>query len=421
MAAASDSSSNAPRDQGPASRPPSSEEQSNASSKAEPLLVRLGVHYFRSLSSKARPTEALDAVHLLNANEREALRRIERGAIVRAAIAGGISTIVAGAVEIGIAMPLLGHEHHATFGDHVRFYAIVGAATIVTSVIEIMYLYWDGLRAVHDLSHQAGLDLFPRQDDHAALAGAMARAALELPNPTTSLFGVDPRREASKLRLFAASIVYKLKVSVTNFLIKALVRRMLGRAFVRGWLPFVAVPITAGWNAFVCWLIMREARIRAMGPSAAREMIDIAFAGEAPLSSAGKAAVLRAVASSIVRTEDLHPNLAALLHEVALRVRESAPLDPRERLETGDDGGDLDDSRAFLACLEKLARAEQTIVLRVLAIASIIDGRLTRAEKRLLLEARAVCSLPRDLSGVEGLRRAFIDGDPIDPRRISTL
>ncbi len=394
----------------------------SASSDDEPLLVRLGIRYFRSLSSKVRPLEALDAVHLLNADEREALRRTERGAIVRAAVAGGISTIVAGAIEVGIAMPLLPHHHRdVTFADQLRFYAIVGAATVVTSVFEILYLYWDGLRAVHRLSHEAGLDLFPRQDDDKALASAMARAALELPNPTTSLFGVDPRREASKVRLLVASLVYKLKVSVTNFIAKALVRRMLGRAFVRGWLPFVAVPVTAAWNAFVCWLIMREARIRAMGPSAAREMIDVAFAGERPLSSAGKTAVLRAVASSIVRTEDLHPNLAALLHEIALRMREVPRIDPRKRLDAEDEGGDLDDSRAFLASLAKLDRSEQRIVLRVLAIASIIDGRLTRAEKRLLVEARAMCSRPLDLTGVEQLRRAFIDGDPIDPARISAL
>jgi hypothetical protein len=389
---------------------------------SEPLLVRLGIRYFEKLSNEQRPAEALDAIHLLNPSERAALRRIERGAITRAAIAGGLSTIIAGAVEIGIALPMLGpRPRYATFSDQVRFYAVVGVATVITSVIEILYLYWDGLRAVHRLSHEAGLDLFPRQDDEKALVSAMARAALELPNPTGSLFGVDPRREASKFRLFIASLVYKLKVSVTNFLAKALVRRMLGRAFVRGWLPFVAVPITAAWNAYVCRLIMREARIRAMGPSAAREMIDIAFAGDPQLSVAGKAATLRAVASSIVRTEDLHPNLAALLHEVAGRVRDVAMLDPKQRLDAADDRGDLDDSRAFIASLESLGAEEQRTVLRVLAVASIIDGRLTRAERRLLVEARAACGRSQDLAAVERLRRAFIDGDPIDARQILAL
>lgn len=397
---------------------------SEPSSAAPPLLVRLGIRYFRELSNRRRLGEAVDAVHFLNDEERKALRRIERGAILRAAIAGALSTIVAGAVEVWIAMPLYWHGRRTTFDQEVRYYAIVGVATIVTSVIEIGYLYWDGLRAVHDLAHEAGLDLFPNRDDDKALASVMARAALELPNPTATLFGVNPHREASRTRLFFASIVYKLKVSVTNFVFKALVRRALGRAFVRGWLPFAAVPTTAAWNAFICWLIMREARIRAMGPSAAREMIGIAFgAGRVTLSAAGKAAALRAVASSIVRTEDLHPNLAALLHEVARVVlRDDAVLDPRVRIEIEDGAGALDDSSAFLRCLPTLPVVEQRMVLRVLAIASIIDGRLTRAEKRLLSEARAACGLdPNDLDAVKRLRRAFMAGDPIEPARISEL
>lgn len=378
--------------------------------QADPLLVRLGIRYFRSLSSKNGLTsggsEAIDAVHVLNAEERKALRRIQRGAVLRAALAGAISSVITAAIEVSIARPLLGPRPRlASFSDQLRFYAVVGVATVVSSVIEILFVYWDGLRSVHALSREAGLDLFPNQEDERALAAVMARAALELPNPTTHLFGVDPRREASRLRLVLASLVYKLKVSLSNFVIKALVRRTLGRAFVRGWLPFVAVPITAAWNAIVCWLIMREARIRAMGPSAVREMLDIVFADDPRLSPEAKAALVRAVASAIVRTQDLHPNLAALLQDLVRRV-DIPEID------------DLDDSRAFLACLAALRPDERTIVLRVLSIASIIDGRLTRPERRLLLEARKACGLTPDLRSVEELRRAFAAGDPIGADRL---
>jgi hypothetical protein len=379
-------------------------------------LVRLGLRYLRGFYAGKRP-ESADAIHLLNPDERKALRGVERGAIARAAIAGALSTIVSATVELTVARPLLGPKpRYATFADEVRFYAVVGAATIVASVIEILFLYWDGLRSVHRLAHEAGLDLFPGEDDDKAISSAMARAALELPNPAVSLFGVDPRREASRLRLVVASIVYKAKISVTNFLVKALVRRALGRAFVRSWLPFVAVPLTAAWNAVVCWLIMREARIRAMGPSAAREMIDVVFAGqESDLSAEAKACALRAVASSIVRTEDLHPNLVALFREVGSRVGGAV----NER--AVGDRGDLDDTRAFLERLRGLGAKEQTDVLRILAIASIIDGRLTRAERRLLTEARAACGREPDLASIERLRRAFVDGDPIDPRKIADV
>jgi hypothetical protein len=388
----------------------------------EPLLVRLGVGYFQSLSkvgtggAPASDGAAADAIHFLNADERHALRRVERGAIARAALAGAISTVIAAAVEVTIAQPLLGRRPRlATWEDQGRFYAVVALATVVTSILEILFLYWDGLRAVHRLSREAGLDLFPNEDDDKALAGAMARAALELPNPTAMLFGVNPHREASRLRLVVASLVYKAKISVTNFLMKALVRRMLGRAFVRGWLPFVAVPITAAWNGFICWLIMREARIRAMGPS-------LVFASGITLSPIARTAALRAIASSIVRTEDVHPNLAALFYEVARRV-DRLPRE-RGRAIATDDDGDLDDPRVFLERVAGLAPDEQRIVLQILAIASIIDGRLTRAEKRLLEEARTACGLPPErlsIPAIDGLRRAFVDGDLIDSIRISSI
>lgn len=375
----------------------------------EPLLVRWGVRYFRELSRSQGPVDAGDGVHFLNPDERAALRRIERGAIVRAAIAGALSTIVAAVAEV-LAHPLLGPDpDHASFEQNARFWGIVAGATVLASIIEILYLYWDGLRAVHALSRAAGLDLFPDQDDDAALAGAMARAALELPNPTGRHHGVDPWREASRLRLVVASIVYKLKISVTNFAVKMLVRRMLGRAVVRTWLPFVAVPITAAWNGVVCWLVMREARIRAMGPSAAHEMIALAFATARDVDDETRRVAVRAVASSIVRTEDMHPNLAAVLREVIAR----AP--------SMEDATDLDLPSAFLARLRDLDGARQRFVLRVLAVASIIDGRLTRAEKALLVDARTACGLGSDLSAVERLRVAFLAGDPIDPARIETL
>ncbi|MBX3227538.1 MAG: hypothetical protein KIT84_14375 [Labilithrix sp.] len=376
----------------------------------EPLLVRIGLRTLRGFAEKGRPAAGADAIHLLNAEERKTLRRIERGAIVRAAIAGALSSLVAAVVELEIARPLLGaRPRYATFGEQARFYAVVGAATVIASAIEIGFLYWDGLRSVHRLAHEAGLDLFPEtEDDDRAIATAMARAALELPNPNASVFGVNPRREASRLRLLVASLVYKAKISVTNFMMKMLVRRMLGRAAVRSWLPFVAVPFTALWNAYICRRIMHEARIRAMGPSAAKELVGFALAmHEGTPSDEALACTVRAVASSIVRTEDLHPNLVALFRDLAGREART------------DD--DVDDTRTFLARLAALALADQTLVLRVLSIASVIDGRLTKNERRLLTEARTACGKDADLAAVEALRAAFVAGDPLPPSLVTAL
>jgi hypothetical protein len=373
----------------------------------EPLLERWGKTYFRLLSRDARIVD-IDGVHFLNDEERAALAAVQRGAITRAALAGACSTVIAATTEV-LAHPLLGPDpDHAGWEALARFWAIVGGVTVLASILEILFLYWDGLRSVHRLTVVAGLDLFPQAhgtDEKHLVAGAMARAALELPNPTGAIFGVNPRRDASRFRLMMASLVYKLKVSLSSFLTKMFVRRMLGRALVRAWLPFVAVPITAAWNAYVSFLVMREARVRAMGPSAAKELVSSVFEGVPELSPEARAVAVRAVASSIVRTEDMHPNLVALLHEVVARVGQVA--------ESVMDA--IDDTRLFLERLGALAQAEQRVALRILMVAAVIDGRITRAERGLLREARRVCGLPEDSGRVESLRRAFVSGDPLPP------
>ena len=372
-----------------------------------PLLERLGVRYFRSLSRAHGPIDAGDGVAYLNPQERHELRRVVRSGVTRAAVAGGLSTVVSGVAEIIARATLHPDAPNATWNTQVKLWTVIGVATACASVIEISYLYWDGLKTVHELTRVAGLDLFP-EGERTAVSQAMARAALELPNPTAAVFGIDPRREASKLGLFIASIVYKAKVSASNFVAKALVRRVLGRVLVRTWLPLVSVPITAAWNGIVAWLILREARVRAMGPSAAEEMIDAFFAEAPALSDLAKAAALRAVASSIVRTRDMHPNLVELLTRVRARV--------------GDiDAHALDDPRQFITCLAELDHDEQSLVLGVLSIAAILDGRLTRAEKLLVAHARVACGRAPNIAALEHLRRSFLAGDALDREALKVV
>src|SRR5262249_50346636 len=160
------------------------------------------------------------------------------------------------------------------------------------------YLYWDALRAVRSLANVTGLTVGDEEDDEVALA--LARAALELPSPPHPTMGVDPRREATRFELALASLVYKLKITVTNFFFKALLRRALGRAVTRTLLAFTAIPVNAAWNVTVCWLVLREARIRVMGPTLAEEIVRTVLDGRASLSPKGKLALHRAVASAIV-------------------------------------------------------------------------------------------------------------------------
>ncbi|MBL8681700.1 MAG: hypothetical protein JNK05_21205 [Myxococcales bacterium] len=383
----------------------------NAPSAGESRLERAGVRFLQSLARERKPVSQ-DALHVLNAEERRALVTIERNAIARAALAGALSGLVC-AIPAIVLSPV---QSAAPVEAHAKYWAIVVGVTIVASVLEIAFLYWDGLRSVQKLAHAAGMDLAAPEleGDKTSALWALARAALEAPNPPDAVPGVDPLREASRARVFAASLLYKLKVTISGFLVKALVRRALGRAATRTVLELVAVPVTALWDGLVCWLIVREARLRVLGPSAAVEFTSIILGDAERRSPACRATCARAVGAAAVRSEDLHPNLVALLREVR-RVTALADGDAQQPVEA------IDDSARFLSDLEGLSKDEQAVALRVLATASIIDGRLAREEKRLLHEAFDRAGRALDLAVIEALRRAFVSGDAIPPAKLEAI
>ncbi len=353
-----------------------------------PDLESLALQYFRRRSAAFSMADATDPVHILNPAEIDALRRIERGVVFRAGLAGALSAIISAGVEVWGGLYGLTTAQLAVW---------VVAATIVATVFEVGFLYWDSLRSVHDLARAAGVELFTS----AGHANALARAALELPNRPDPQLGVDPYREASKAALLAAALLYKLKIGLTNFLLKLLLRRLAGRTVLRSFAPFVAVPVTAFWNAWVARAVIREARIRAMGPSAARARLDGLLA-KRTLPEAGRLAVLRAIGYAVVGKRDLHPNLAAFL------------LLARERFGAFPSVEPLDDRAAFLNQLPQLPDDERAIALEFLSFALICDGRLSARERRLWNEARAACALPPDHGRLGHLRRAFVAGEVLE-------
>jgi hypothetical protein len=359
-----------------------------------PLLERVALDYFGRLSA-GREFRRDERAHILDAGERDELRGLERGAIIRAGVAGALSSVFSGIAEV---------YADATFPNSTTVnLGLMLGATAIASVVEILYLYWDALRTVHRMAAAAGLALVDVQKGE--VATALARAALELPNPPEVLFGVDPRREASKAQLLVAGVLYKGKTALTTFLIKLLIRRAISRAAVRTFvLPFVAVPVTALWNAWVTWSVVREARVRAIGPSAILEVLKELHGG-APPSKELQETLLRGVASSIVRKRSMHPNLRMLL--VAVHGEMS-----HEQL------SELDSTREFLEHLRRHSPEEQRLVLRLLCVALVIDGKISRRDRQLLREASAACAMSVTDAQLEALRLSFLSGEGFSPEQL---
>lgn len=329
-------------------------------------------------------------IEVLTSEEQAALKRIQRSAVARAALAGALSAVVSSSAAIAAGDPDL---------DPVRYWLLVGSATAAASVLEIGFLYLDALRAVRDMAAAAGLSLDP-ETEQADLAVHLARAALELPSPPHNALSVDPLREASKATLLLTSLLYKAKVALTSFLLKALLRRALGRAAARSALELVAIPVTALWNALVTHWVLGEARLRIIGPSASLELYQ--WTGDQrndPLP-------VEAIACVIVKAQSVHPN-----------------TDHLGRLFLG--GGpvptNLGNESAFLARLEAASPERAQTTLRTMAAAAIIDGRLTRRERELLRHTFAARQLDVPWAELEELRRHMVAGDGLRKDLLAAL
>lgn len=367
------------------------------------FLERVGARLVRGGSARAA-AERADAVHVLNSRERAEILRIERVAVIRAGLAGVLAALVCAVAEIA-AHPLLGPEAvPASTEQLVRFWVVFGAAMAVVSAAEIVFLYWSSLAAVRELAHASGLLLDGDEQHDTAIA--LARAALELPTPLDPSFGVNPQHEASRVELLLATLAYKAKVAVSNFVFRAVVRRALGRAATRYLLAFTAIPVNAAWNAWVAWSVIREARIRVMGPSAAEEMLAVVLAAHPEPSDACKAVLHKSVGAAVVRKRDLHPNLVGMMRVLRRRLGPPAA------------GTVLDRPERFLAALARLPAEEQKTVIRCLTIAAVLDGRLARAERHLLRDARVVSGLDDDLGAARALRRDFTSGEAIPAQAV---
>ncbi len=366
-----------------------------------PLMERLGLRYMASISTTmVVPDVADDTIHLLNEAERAAMAGIVRHGIGLSALIGALSGLATAIVEI---------LTHADFIAPERLPAPpivwIAVATVVATVVEIALIYRVCLRSVNALAQSAGLVVVAQQEE---ILRSLVRAALELPNSATPAFGINPRREISQAWLIAVGLIYKAKVSLTNFIFKALVRRMLARVGLRVLEALVAVPVVAIWDGAVCWKVLREARIRVLGPSAAQALTEMILPAGRALSPAGIEAVFAALAAAIMSQAELHPNLLAMVRELVGRFGEPP-------------SSAVSNSKALMEALPTLPDDERAIALQFLCAAAALDGRLSWGERKLTRSAFEAAGMRWPIHSLKILTARLSNGEAVEPGDIEAL
>eukprot|EP01052_Picozoa_sp_SAG31_P000915 SAG31_NODE_29_length_32663_cov_14.779695_2_plen_725_part_00 len=271
--------------------------------------------------------------------------------------------------------------------DVIAFWSVMGVALAICCSFEIGAMYFYSIKNSVRVANAMDLRLKPMNRDRSFVGGSLVRAALELGNSQGVLFGVDPLREQNTRNDIVAvlfALVYVAKIALSGFVIKVLMKRLMTRGGAKFALPWAAVPATAGWNGFVGHIIMREAKLRGLGVAAAVEIFnDIVSPDKVDtVSDVCRIQLCRAVGCNIVKQRDMYPTKEILLRHAVGNLGLV-----RQGIIQKDESGVVDDVDAFLAKLKDMNDTELSMVMEVLLLATVLDGRARKRELSLLEEA----------------------------------
>jgi hypothetical protein len=358
------------------------------------FMERYALDYLRRCSERQQSD-----IHVFSGGEVERMRRLERTALLLAALSGTISGTVIAVIELWLRAGLVDDMETAGWRELVPYWgAYLLLAGLVTG-IEIVYLYWLVLRRVAWISAIAGVGLSERSPEQ-LLAVGLSRAALDMPNPRNPFYGIDPYARVPRWQLRLYTIAYRAKVGVTSILMRLLLRRILVRTALRFAIPFVAIPVYAIWNALIVHWVLREVRTRAAGPVAIAQLEERIESLSGSMGERERHLLVALVGEAMTASRDAHPNYLLLL----TRMTRALDLDS-ERVEVDWD-----------ACRRQLAELDgpvQDLALLLLTVAVVLAGPPRRRQWRLVRDAWHACGRGLDRGDLKQIHRAFIDGQGV--------
>ena len=329
--------------------------------------------------------------------ELAAIKRTFRRSVAWAMLAGIFSGGIIGGMEWYMRHGMLDGMEDMSLREQLPYWTGFFAVAGVVSALEIAFLYWNALRGVATTSRLASVPLHDSPRAGLILLG-LTRVALEFPSPRHRIYGIDPYAQMNRWKLTLKSVMYRMKVGVTSFVLRVLLRRVLGRVALRGLLPLITGPLYAAWNAIITWRIMVKAREQALGPFAIEALISALERD--PLSKQARRVSLHALGALIMANQDAHPNhvylLSRLLEIFEWRETSIAVDWPQQRF-----------------TLSRLERREKRRVLALLTAATVMAGSCKGKRKRFLEELYEACDCAYPIQRARSWRRRFMNGQPI--------
>lgn len=336
--------------------------------KPESLLEKIGVKYFNHLSKRL---ETDNDTHLKDIPSDKILQVVSNNitinAVIIAFLVGALTTVPTVVFEMYF------RNTFSTF----NYYAFLSVITLVLLICEVGMLYWIGMRSTYTLAHLTGYDggheanLPPEYD----IKKMMVRSALELDDPSIEYLGINPQKHISKKWLVATALLYKAKIMLTGIVIKLILRKVAARYGVRVSFIWIAIPVTAIWDAIVMYKVIKDARLRLFGYHLSKYITEEVFTDERMNSYSPhiREGAIRTVSTIMSFSGSYHPNNIILL----IRLSQNFEIDEHK---------DYDDLDKLLEHIKNASTKEKHLLKTLAGISASFDGKINKAEREALIQ-----------------------------------
>ena len=333
-----------------------------------------------------------DALHLLNATEREALshhqcRLMSAGALL--SVCGFLTyylpTYWWPALFPSLNLNVLGYG-----------FKLAWAATlwcIGLSIVEMYLLTLLNLTGAHAVATATGFDKANHKSD--LVADLLVRIGLEAKDAAVTQFGIDPFQGLNRWLLFAFNFTLRLKGWLANTAVRFMTRLLLGRYAVRVLLDFIGMPIYMALNAWSVYAVMREARVVVMGQALIANLME--EMPERTLSADEQELLYDTLQFIAVSKRDFHPNHYLLTSELLRRFQIPAHVEHPLPAD-------------YLPRLHEAAPNAQVLCRLVILLGFMLDGNFSWRERSRLRALQAAGLFTESTAAVARYTKDFLNG-----------
>lgn len=219
--------------------------------------------FYNTISAKEAVAD--DSVYLLNDKEVKYVKKRERTTVLLAALIGAAMVLILYLPQYWWPHLFPVHLFHVPFLEEpVEFSIVSFAYGMVLVFAEIVLLTFLNIYCTHHIAFSIGF--ITHETKHSKdKKELLLSIGQEKKNKDIKKLGIDPHYGQKKGRVFLLNLLFTLKATLSNLLVKILIQRVLGRYAVREVMDMLGIPIFAFWNAWGTRQVLREARIIIMG------------------------------------------------------------------------------------------------------------------------------------------------------------